>query len=91
MARKKPTATPQSAAIREPAVTYDARQPVTEVFWLAFQSLTKEQKLQFLGHLLDDPEFYEEMADAVAMIEGRGEPTRPYEEFAAELRREGRL
>ena len=69
---------------------YEARS-MAQVLWLAFKSLPVEDQGAFLNQLLNDPEWYEEIADAVAIIEGETEPTRPYEEFVEELRREGRL
>ena len=82
---------PRQTGVREPAPAYGTRPPVTEIFWLAFQSLTKEQKSGLLSRLLEDPEFYEELADAVAIIEARQEPSRPYGEFREEMIREGLL
>lgn len=51
----------------------------------------EEGKTAFLQRLLGDPEVYDEVMDAIAMIEGQDEPTRPFSEFEEELRREGRL
>jgi hypothetical protein len=76
--------------VHEAAVQYEARS-MAEVFWLAFKSLPVEDQGAFLRKLLDDPFWYEEMADAIAMMEAQGEPTRPYREFREELKREGRL
>lgn len=90
MARKPKSHSGTQPMVREAAVAYEAHS-VAEVFWIAFQSLSQEQQGAFLRKLLDDPQWYEEIADAVAVIESREEPTRPYEEFAEELRRKGRL
>ena len=76
--------------VREAAAAYEVSS-MAEVFWAAFQSLSQEQQGAFLKKMLDDPEWYEEIADAVAIIETRGEPTVPYRAFREELRREGRL
>lgn len=76
--------------IGEAPATYAAR-PLGEVFWMAFKSLPEEDRDAFLAKLLEDPEIYDDIADAVIAIERRNEPTRPFEEFAEELRREGRL
>jgi len=86
---RKPKGSKQQM-VREAAAAYEVSS-MAEVFWAAFQSLAQEQQGAFLKKLLDDPEWYEEIADTVAAIEGRSEPTRPYEEFAEELRRAGRL
>jgi hypothetical protein len=75
---------------REAAVTYEARS-IAEVFWLAFKSLPEEDQGAFLRKLLDDPFWYEEITDAMAMIEAQGEPTRPFREVEEELKREGLL
>jgi hypothetical protein len=76
--------------VREAAVEYETRS-MAEVFWLAFKSLPVEDQGAFLRKLLDDESWYEEIEDAVSIIQARGEPSRPYEEFEEELRREGRL
>jgi hypothetical protein len=73
--------------VREAAVAYEPHS-VAKVFWIAFQSLSQEEQGAFLRKLLDDPEWYEEVADAVAMIESQDEPARAFEEFEEELRRE---
>jgi len=90
MSPRRKTEGANKPAIREAAVAYEPHS-VAEVFWIAFQSLSQEQQGAFLRKLLDDPEWYEEISDAVAVIESRDEPTRPFEEFEEELRREGRL
>jgi len=76
--------------VREGVVTYETRS-MAQVFWLAFKSLSSEDQGAFLERLLNDPEHYDDIADTVIAIEREGEPSRPYEEFEAELRREGRL
>lgn len=76
--------------IRETKAPYSA-QPLSEVFLLAFKSLPEEEKNAFLQRLLADPEVYEEVIDAIAMLEAKDEPSRPFSEFDEELRREGRL
>lgn len=73
------------------AVASYATRPLSEVFWMAFKSLPEEDRDAFLAKLLEDPETYDEIADAVIAIERRGEPTRPYREFREELLREGLL
>ncbi len=44
-----------------------------------------------VDRLLQDREFCEDILDAAIAKERRSEPSRPYEEFAEELRRVGRL
>ena len=90
MSPRRKTDGPEKSMVHEAAVAYEPHS-VAHVFWIAFQSLSQEEQGAFLRKLLDDPEWYEEIADAVAIIESRDEPTRPYEEFAEELRRDGRL
>jgi len=90
MPRKPKGNTGKQSMVREATATYEATS-MAEVFWTAFQSLSQEQQGAFLKKLLDDPEWYEEIADAVAMIETEGEPTRPYREVREELVREGLL
>jgi hypothetical protein len=90
MPRKpKPDAAKQPM-VREATAAYEVTS-MAEVSWTAFQSLSQEQQSAFLKKLLDDPEWYEEIADAVAMIETEGEPTRPYREVREELVRESLL
>jgi len=76
--------------VREATVAYETHS-IAEVFWIAFQSLSQEQQGAFLNRLLRDPEVYEDIADTMLAIEREAEPSRPYEEFEAELIREGRL
>jgi len=87
--KRKPNGVSKPMA-REAAVTYEPRS-IAEVFWIAFRSLPSEDQGAFLRKLLDDPFWYEEIADAIAMMEAQGEPTRPYREFREELKREGLL
>ncbi len=91
MTEKRKAGKASARGVREPVAPYETRMPLAEVLWLAFQSLSAEEQADFLRKLLDDPEWYEELADAVAVIEARGEPTRPYEEVREELLREGLL
>lgn len=90
MARETKSRRAKQPMVREATVQYETRS-MAEVFWLAFKSPPLENQGDFLRKLLDDPFWYEEVVDAVAIIEGENEPTRPYEEFVEELRREGRL
>ena len=88
----KPKARKTTAGVRERAATYETpSRSLAEVFWLAFQALPEEDRNAFLSRLLADPEVYEEIADAVTMIEAQDEPSRPFEEFEEELRRDGLL
>jgi hypothetical protein len=88
--RKSNSNRSKQPAVREGVATYEVRS-IAEVFWLAFKSLSVEDRDAFIDHLLNDPEFYEDIADAVLAIEARAEPSRPFEDFVEELRREGRV
>jgi len=87
MSPRRKTDGPEKSMVREAAVAYEPHS-VAHVFWIAFQSLSQEEQGAFLRKLLDDPEWYEEISDAVTMIESENEPARPFEEFEEELRRE---
>jgi hypothetical protein len=63
--------------------------PLGEVFWLAFQQLSEDDQGAFLRRLLEDPDWFEDIYDSIAIIQARKGPTRPFEEFEEELRREG--
>ena len=89
MMPRKPKASKQPM-VREAAAAYEVRE-IAEVFWLAFKSLSAEDQGAFLDRLLRDPEFFEDIADSILIIEREHEPSRPFEEFVEELRREGRL
>jgi hypothetical protein len=79
--------------VREAAVEYEAgsSESIVEVFWMAFSGLSKDAQQAFLRKLLEDPEWFEDLADSIAIMETRGEPTRPYREVREELIREGLL
>jgi hypothetical protein len=51
----------------------EAQEALVEVFWKAFQGLTKRQKELFLGRLLADPELGEDLMDALLIEEARRE------------------
>ena len=50
-----------------------AQEALVEVFWKAFQGLTKRQKGLFLERLLADPELGEDLMDALLIEEARRE------------------
>lgn len=80
----------EPASIGEAAAKYEPR-ALGEVFWLAFQAISDDDKRFFFGRVLNDPNWLEDLADAIAIVEARGDPTRPFEEFEEELRSEGLL
>lgn len=62
-----------------------------EAFWQAFQALSAKERRAVVERLLEDPNFREDLLDISLILERQAEPSRPYEEFAEELRREGKL
>lgn len=64
---------------------------IGEVFWQAFQSLPTAGRRAIIERLLEDKQFREDLLDISVIVEREDEPSRPYDEFAEELRREGRL
>ncbi|HEU4759290.1 MAG TPA: hypothetical protein VFT91_04835 [Dehalococcoidia bacterium] len=63
----------------------------SQAFWRAFQALPSGERRAVIERLLKDRAFREELLDVSLVLERDNEPSRPYEEFAEELRREGRL
>lgn len=65
-------------------ITSEAR---AEVFWLAFQSLSKQERQMVVEKLLKDKVFLEDLID-IAIIEQRQyEPSRPLEDYLAKKAR----
>ena len=91
MVTKKRRATPKVA---EAAPSYKARSSKTptgslgEALWKFFQTLPEEEQSVFARKLLADPEWYEDIYDSISIIQSNGEPTRPFEEYVAEVERE---
>jgi len=90
MARAARAKSVKQPMVREASVEYEANPPA-DVFWRAFKELSEENQGAFLRKLLEDAEWYEEIEDAISIIQARNEPSRPFEEFEDELKREGRL
>lgn len=78
------------AKVAEAAAEYRT-QALGEVFWLAFQQLSEDDQGAFVNKLLEDPEWFEDIYDSISIIQARNEPSRPFEEFEEELRRDGLL
>ena len=57
----------------------------------ALPSLSAAERMKLLDGLCQYSDLAEDLRDVMIIIERRGEPTRPYEEFAEELKVEGRL
>ena len=62
-----------------------------EVFWQAFQSLPSAERQAVIERLLQDSRFREDLLDISTILARENEPSRPYEDFANELRQEERL
>ncbi len=50
-----------------------------------------QERQQFLAALADTDELWEDMKDIFLILSRRDEPSRPFSEFVAELKNEGRL
>jgi hypothetical protein len=59
-----------------------------EALWEMLEKLSDEEQGAFIRRMLSTPEWREEIGDSIIVIESNGEPTRPIEEFFAELERE---
>ncbi len=90
MARETKARRAKQPMVREAIVQYETRS-MAEVFWVAFKSLSEEDQGAFLRKLLDDEFWYEEIEDAVSIIQARNEPTQPYSEIRKEMVDEGLL
>jgi len=62
-----------------------------EDVWAGFCSLSREEKRALAQRFLEDADFREDLLDVALILQRAGEPSRPYVEFAEELKREGRL
>ncbi len=59
---------------------------LVEVFWRAFQGLTRKQRALFLEKWLsEDPQLAEDLGDILVAYGRRSEPTRPLEEVLQDL------
>ncbi len=77
---------------RSPSANREAGDALVEVFWRAFQGLTKRQRALFLEKLLANlpPELLEDVEDILHAYVRREEPTRPVEDVLKELERESK-
>jgi hypothetical protein len=76
--------------VREAPAQYQAK-PLSEVFYLAFKSLSEDDRIAVLNRLLDDPDFREDLLDIASIMESEDEETITLEELEAELERDGLL
>lgn len=60
------------------------RESRSEVFWMAFRSLSKKEQRAVLDRLLEDPEVREDHLDIALIEERRAEPARPFRDYLAE-------
>jgi hypothetical protein len=88
---KKRRSTPKVA---EAAREYRTRAAKTgalgEALWNLLQRLPEEEQSAFAKKLMNDPEWYEDIYDTIAIDEASKEPGRPLEEYIAEVERERR-
>ena len=92
MATKKRKAAPR---VREAVPTYTARSSPTrpkktklngagDALWTLFNSLSEGDQGAFVRHLLDNPEWYEDICDGISIVQADKELGRPLEEYMAE-------
>ncbi|MDP2210748.1 MAG: hypothetical protein A2074_02705 [Candidatus Aquicultor primus] len=62
-------------------VAMDAK---AEVFWMAFKSLPKKERLSVIERLLKDKEFKEDLIDIAILEQRYEEPSRPLASYIAE-------
>ncbi len=58
----------------------------TEVFWMAFKGLPKKERRSVVERLLKDVEFMEDLIDIAILEQRREEPSRPLEDYLAEIK-----
>ncbi|MCD6420255.1 MAG: hypothetical protein J7L41_06035 [Synergistetes bacterium] len=57
-----------------------------EVFWMAFKGLPKKERRSVVERLLKDAEFMEDLIDIAILEQRREEPSRPLEDYLAEIK-----
>ncbi len=62
----------------------DVAQSRSEVFWMAFSSLSKKERQAIVQRLLQDPEFLEDLTDIITIELRKGEPARSFRAYLAE-------
>jgi hypothetical protein len=58
-----------------------------EIYLMALQSLSKQEREAVIARLLEDPELREDIIDLLTMYQRRGEHSRPFKEYLAETRK----
>jgi hypothetical protein len=58
-----------------------------EIYLMALQSLSKQEREAVIARLLEDPELREDIIDLLTMYQRRGEHSRLFKEYLAETRK----
>lgn len=59
-----------------------------EVFWMAFQSLSRQEQAAVLRRVVADERLRQDLMDLALIEERRAEPSRPLREYLAERDRQ---
>lgn len=65
-----------------------ATKTTSEVFWTAFQNLTKKEKDAVIERLLEDSEFMDDLIDIVIIKQRQNEPSRSLDEYLADRKKD---
>ena len=60
------------------------QQATAEVFWTAFQALSKDMQTAVVQRLIGDDQFREDLIDIVILEQRKDEPSRPLAEYLAD-------
>ena len=58
-----------------------------EIYFMALQSLSKQEREAVIGRLLEDQELREDILDLITIYQQQSEPRRPFREYLAETRK----
>ena len=58
-----------------------------EIYFMALQSLTKQEREAVISRLLEDPVLREDILDVMTIHQRQGEPSRPFREYLAEIKK----
>lgn len=58
-----------------------------EVYVMALQSLTREERKAVLSRLLDDAQLRQDVLELALMRQRQGEPTRPFRDYLSERKK----
>jgi hypothetical protein len=58
-----------------------------EIYVMALQSLSKAEREAVISRLLEDPGLREDILDLITIYQRQGEPSRPFKEYLAEIRK----